>query len=71
MSHNGTGRYIPVRTSTRKYPKVRTRTYLTAYRAVQGSTERYRAVHEMVQGSTAAEILKHNFFFLYVIHSEK
>jgi hypothetical protein len=32
--------------------KKRTRTYLTAYRAVQGSTERYRAVHEMVQGST-------------------
>ncbi len=52
MSHDGTGRYIPVRTSTGKCPKVRTRTYLTAYKAVQGSTERYRAVHEMVQGST-------------------
>ena len=54
MSQNGTGRYIPVRTSTRKCQKVRTRTYSTAYRAVQGtgSTARYRAVHEMVQGST-------------------
>ena len=52
MSHNGTGRYIPVRTSTRKCQNVGTRTYSTAYRAVQGSTERYRAVHEMVQGST-------------------
>ena len=52
MSHDGTGRYILVRTSTEKCPKVRTRTYLTAYRAVQGSIERYRAVHEMVQDST-------------------
>jgi hypothetical protein len=54
ISHDGTARYILVRTSTEKLecPKVRTRTYLTAYRAVQGSTERYRAVHEMVQGST-------------------
>ena len=52
MSQNGTGRYIQVRTSTRKCQNVRTRTYSTAYRAVQGSTERYRAVHKMVQGST-------------------
>jgi hypothetical protein len=54
MSQNGTGRYIPVRTSTRKCQKVHTRTYSTAYRAVQGSTARYslRVVHEMVQGST-------------------
>ncbi len=44
MSHDGTGRYVPVRTGTSKCPKVRTRTYLTAYKAVQGSTERYRAV---------------------------
>ncbi len=48
MSHDCTGRYIPVRTSTRKCPKVRTRTYLTA----QSGTGQYRAVHEMVQGST-------------------
>ena len=52
MSHDGTGRYILVRTGTGKWQEVRTRTYSTAYKAVQGSTERYRAVHEMVQGST-------------------
>ena len=59
MSHNGTGRYIPVRTSTRKCQKVRTRTYSTAYRAVQGSTARYRAVHKMVQGSTGQSTTRH------------
>ena len=44
MSHDGTGRYIPVRTGTGKWQEVRTRTYSTAYKAVQGSTERYMSV---------------------------
>ena len=60
MSHDGTYQYIQVRTSTGKNPKVRTRTYLTAYKAVQGSTGRYMGVHEMVQGGTGWYMALHD-----------
>ncbi len=60
------GTYILVRTSTGKYPKVRMRMYLTAYKEVQGSTERsgqytkwYKAVQVKVQQGTRHYMVVH------------
>ncbi len=48
----GTYRYVLVQENVKKYVRVRTQ-LRTERPTVQGSTERYRAVHEiMVQGST-------------------
>jgi hypothetical protein len=57
MSHNGTGRYIPVRTSTRKcqlgklekYVRVRTQLRTERYRAVQQGTGQYTKWYKAVQ----------------------
>jgi hypothetical protein len=55
FSHGGTYRYIPVRTVTKKTPKVRTSTYKYVLFAIHGNTWQYMTVH----GSTWQYIIEH------------